>query len=86
MFVSLLTLDVARQESNRYDLICCIKAKKDSSSDDDQKSIMVTIFHKFYAPFVFHEWVWLSIRSWIFFARPKRTVCGLTKSYLLHCT
>merc|ERR1719500_2010297 len=38
-FVSLIALDMARQENNRYDILCCVRAsKKDAASDPDSNN------------------------------------------------
>ncbi|XP_037131610.1 NPC intracellular cholesterol transporter 1 isoform X1 [Syngnathus acus] len=54
-FVSLLGLDVKRQEANRLDIICCVKLPEGQETKTD--SILFGFFKKFYAPFILKEWV-----------------------------
>ncbi|XP_012683380.2 NPC intracellular cholesterol transporter 1 [Clupea harengus] len=54
-FVSLLGLDVKRQESNRLDILCCVKLPEGQEQRTD--SILFRFFKKVYAPFVLKEWV-----------------------------
>ena len=57
-FVSLIALDAARQEDNRFDVACCIRASKkagDSSSKatgEGQEGTLYKLFKYFYAPFL----------------------------------
>ena len=55
---------MARQENNRYDILCCVRAsKKDiagSSSDPDSNSgegFLYKVFKHLYAPFLMKKWV-----------------------------
>ena len=34
-FVSLIALDMARQENNRYDILCCVRASKKDLPEPD---------------------------------------------------
>jgi len=65
VFVALLSLDMARQESRRYDVLCCVKASKkatgggsgdmDSSAgggDSSREGTLYRVFNYFYAPFL----------------------------------
>ncbi|XP_061550825.1 NPC intracellular cholesterol transporter 1 isoform X2 [Phycodurus eques] len=54
-FVSLLGLDLKRQEANRLDIICCVKLPEEQEARTD--SILFRFFKKFYAPFILKEWV-----------------------------
>ncbi len=54
-FVSLLALDMARQESNRYDLMCCVKAAKRETGDTEGS--LFKVFKYLYAPFLMRPWV-----------------------------
>ncbi|XP_061653506.1 NPC intracellular cholesterol transporter 1 isoform X2 [Phyllopteryx taeniolatus] len=54
-FVSLLGLDLKRQEANRLDIICCVKLPEGQEAKTD--SILFRFFKKFYAPFILKEWV-----------------------------
>ncbi|XP_072021310.1 NPC intracellular cholesterol transporter 1-like [Amphiura filiformis] len=56
-FVAVLTLDSARQESNRYDVMCCISDKK-AGQQDKKPGILYQLFEKFYAPAI----MWLPFR------------------------
>ena len=54
-FVSLIALDMARQENNRFDVFCCFQgSKKDHSI---QEGILYRMFKYFYAPFLMKKWV-----------------------------
>ncbi|MBN3321253.1 NPC1 protein, partial [Atractosteus spatula] len=53
-FVSLLGLDVRRQESNRPDILCCVKLDKGDEVKSD--GILFHFFKKIYAPFILKEW------------------------------
>uniref|UniRef100_T1IKK3 SSD domain-containing protein n=1 Tax=Strigamia maritima TaxID=126957 RepID=T1IKK3_STRMM len=59
-FVSLLTLDIRRQESNRVDICCFIKGSKPNSSKHS-KSLLFRIFKNFYAPFLLKPAVRVSV-------------------------
>lgn len=50
-FVSLIALDMARQENNRYDIICCVKASKKDAAAHSEGS-MYKVFKYLYAPFL----------------------------------
>nr|XP_057922980.1 NPC intracellular cholesterol transporter 1 [Doryrhamphus excisus] len=54
-FVSLLGLDLRRQEANRLDIICCVKLPEGQEQKVD--SILFRFFKKCYAPFILKEWV-----------------------------
>ncbi|XP_034945792.1 NPC intracellular cholesterol transporter 1 isoform X2 [Chelonus insularis] len=55
-FVSLLTLDTIRQNSNRFDICCWFRGtKKDASEEVD--GILYKIFKIMYAPFLLKKWV-----------------------------
>ncbi|KAM9845012.1 NPC intracellular cholesterol transporter 1 [Aulostomus maculatus] len=54
-FVSLLGLDLRRQEGNRLDIICCVKLPEGQETKTD--SLLFRFFKKIYAPFVLKEWV-----------------------------
>ncbi|XP_050984906.1 LOW QUALITY PROTEIN: NPC intracellular cholesterol transporter 1 [Labeo rohita] len=54
-FVSLLGLDIKRQEANRPDILCCVKL-----SDGQQgrsEGCLFLFFKKIYAPFILKDWV-----------------------------
>ncbi|XP_076149622.1 NPC intracellular cholesterol transporter 1 [Alosa pseudoharengus] len=54
-FVSLLGLDVKRQESNRLDILCCVTLPEGQEERTD--GFLFRFFKKVYAPFVLKEWV-----------------------------
>ncbi len=37
VFVSLMTLDMARQEAGRYDLVCCVKMSKETKEEEEER-------------------------------------------------
>ncbi|GAB6029705.1 hypothetical protein CHUAL_005427 [Chamberlinius hualienensis] len=55
-FVGLLSLDAARQESNRVDLLCCIKVGKKSEAKNHE-GILYRIFAHAYAPALLSKFV-----------------------------
>lgn len=55
-FVALVALDMARQENNRYDILCCIKASKKVESNHSEGTLY-KIFKYLYAPFLMKKWV-----------------------------
>ncbi|XP_064480118.1 NPC intracellular cholesterol transporter 1-like isoform X2 [Ornithodoros turicata] len=50
-FLGLFTLDTVRQENNRLDLCCCIRASK-KSQQSENSSLLYKFFKKVYAPFL----------------------------------
>ncbi|XP_061835240.2 NPC intracellular cholesterol transporter 1 isoform X1 [Nerophis lumbriciformis] len=54
-FVSLLGLDLKRQEANRLDIVCCLKLQNEQETKTD--SILFRFFKKFYAPFILKQWL-----------------------------
>ncbi|KAL4623363.1 Niemann-Pick C1 protein [Arapaima gigas] len=54
-FISLLGLDIMREESNRMDIVCCVKLQE--SQEKKTEGILFCFFHKIYAPFILKEWV-----------------------------
>ena len=54
-FVSLLALDMARQENNRYDILCCIKASKKDTVYTE--GTLYKVFKYLYAPCLLKKWV-----------------------------
>ncbi|MCJ8745223.1 hypothetical protein PDJAM_G00127900 [Pangasius djambal] len=55
-FVSLLGLDIKRQERNRLDILCCIKLP-DRQENSTEDGILYRFFKKIYAPFILKDWV-----------------------------
>ncbi|XP_020641351.3 NPC intracellular cholesterol transporter 1 [Pogona vitticeps] len=56
-FVSLLGLDIKRQEKNKYDILCCIKGSEEISSVQHSESMLFLFFKKIYAPFLLKDWM-----------------------------
>lgn len=56
-FVSLIALDMARQENNRFDLLCCVKASKKSTPSHSSEGMVYKVFKHLYAPFLLKKWV-----------------------------
>ena len=57
-FIALISLDMEREENNRYDVACCITApKKLSDTEEAHESVLYKIFKYFYAPFLMNKWV-----------------------------
>ncbi|XP_017557987.1 NPC intracellular cholesterol transporter 1 [Pygocentrus nattereri] len=54
-FVSLLGLDMKRQERNRLDILCCIKLPE--GQQEKTEGLLFRFFKKVFAPFVLKEWV-----------------------------
>ncbi|XP_076838212.1 NPC intracellular cholesterol transporter 1 [Brachyhypopomus gauderio] len=54
-FVSLLGLDIRRQERNRLDIMCCIKLS--DAPEEKTDGILFYFFKKIYAPFILTDWV-----------------------------
>ncbi|XP_067952153.1 NPC intracellular cholesterol transporter 1-like [Watersipora subatra] len=53
-FVSLISLDMRRNEKNRFDVACCVKA--DIGERYEPKSILYIIFKQLYAPAILTDW------------------------------
>ncbi|XP_068093368.1 NPC intracellular cholesterol transporter 1-like [Hyperolius riggenbachi] len=56
-FVSLLGLDITRQEKNRLDILCCIPGCKRSRRTEKPKSWLFLFFKKIYAPLLMKDWL-----------------------------
>ncbi|KAL1279958.1 hypothetical protein QQF64_014558 [Cirrhinus molitorella] len=54
-FVSLLGLDIKRQESNRPDILCCVKLS--DRQQENSEGCLFLFFKKIYAPFILKDWV-----------------------------
>lgn len=54
-FVSLLALDTIRQNSNRYDVICCMRGNKKDSGEEDSNGMLYKFFKSIYAPFLMNK-------------------------------
>ena len=59
-FIALISLDTARQENNRWDVLCCKRANKkvdDCDGSDGNEGALYKLFKYFYAPFLMKKWV-----------------------------
>ena len=59
-FVALISLDMERENNNRFDVACCIAAPKKLSDPDSgvgHESVLYKIFKLFYAPFLMNKYV-----------------------------
>ncbi|XP_056599830.1 NPC intracellular cholesterol transporter 1 [Triplophysa dalaica] len=54
-FVSLLGLDIKRQEANRVDIFCCVKLPEAQQAKSE--GCLFQFFKKIYAPFILMDWV-----------------------------
>ncbi|XP_073710084.1 NPC intracellular cholesterol transporter 1 [Misgurnus anguillicaudatus] len=54
-FVSLLGLDIKRQEANRVDILCCVKLPERQQAKSE--GCLFLFFKKIYAPFILKDWV-----------------------------
>ncbi|KAI7810103.1 putative Niemann-Pick C1 protein, partial [Triplophysa rosa] len=54
-FVSLLGLDIKRQEANRVDIFCCVKLPE--AQQTKSEGCLFEFFKKIYAPFILKDWV-----------------------------
>ncbi|XP_067833782.1 NPC intracellular cholesterol transporter 1 [Heptranchias perlo] len=54
-FVSLFGLDIQRQESNRMDIMCCVKQEKVDTGHSEE--LLFKCFKHIYAPFLLTNWV-----------------------------
>lgn len=55
LFVSLFSLDVMREEDNRFDVCCCIR--KNKVEKDNETRFLHKLFETTYAPFLMKPWV-----------------------------
>ena len=58
-FVSLIALDMARQENNRWDVFCCVRGSKKDHSPPE--GMIYKLFKHLYAPFLMKKWVRASV-------------------------
>ncbi|XP_062836513.1 NPC intracellular cholesterol transporter 1 [Anolis carolinensis] len=56
-FVSLLGLDIKRQEKNRYDILCCVKGSEEISNVPHSESMLFLFFKNIYSPFLLKDWL-----------------------------
>ncbi|KAK2576131.1 hypothetical protein KPH14_007462 [Odynerus spinipes] len=60
-FISLLSLDAARSESTRLDVLCCIITNKRSHVECDDPGIVHTLFERVYASFLMKKPVRITV-------------------------
>ncbi|XP_038248354.1 NPC intracellular cholesterol transporter 1 [Dermochelys coriacea] len=56
-FVSLLGLDIKRQERNQMDILCCIKGREEESRVQHSESILLLFFKDLYSPCLLKDWM-----------------------------
>ncbi|MEE6464214.1 hypothetical protein FKM82_006214 [Ascaphus truei] len=56
-FVSILGLDIKRQEKNRLDILCCVPGCRKNSGTEKSKSWLYLLFKKVYAPLLMKDWI-----------------------------
>uniref|UniRef100_A0A8C8SLW0 NPC intracellular cholesterol transporter 1 n=1 Tax=Pelusios castaneus TaxID=367368 RepID=A0A8C8SLW0_9SAUR len=56
-FVSLLGLDIKRQERNQMDILCCIKGGEEESRVQNSESILLLFFKDLYSPLLLKDWM-----------------------------
>ena len=56
-FIALLTLDIKRQEDQRLDILCCVKANTKGKDTKKHVPVLFKIFQHFYGPFLLHKYV-----------------------------
>uniref|UniRef100_A0A8B9FK57 NPC intracellular cholesterol transporter 1 n=1 Tax=Amazona collaria TaxID=241587 RepID=A0A8B9FK57_9PSIT len=56
-FVSLLGLDIRRQERNRLDILCCIKSSEETGGVQHSDSILFLFFKNLYSPYLLKDWM-----------------------------
>ncbi|KAL7026898.1 hypothetical protein ACKWTF_005220 [Chironomus riparius] len=68
-FVSLMAIDAERQNGNRWDILCCIRASKKNSSSNNEHNerVLYKFFKIFYVPFLMKKTIRISVML-IFFA------------------
>ncbi|XP_012870343.1 PREDICTED: Niemann-Pick C1 protein [Dipodomys ordii] len=56
-FVSLLGLDIKRQEKNQLDILCCVRGAADGRSVQASDSFLFRFFKNSYSPFLLKDWM-----------------------------
>uniref|UniRef100_A0A8C0GUA5 NPC intracellular cholesterol transporter 1 n=1 Tax=Chelonoidis abingdonii TaxID=106734 RepID=A0A8C0GUA5_CHEAB len=56
-FISLLGLDIKRQERNQMDILCCIKGGEEDSEVEHSESILLLFFKDLYSPCLLKDWM-----------------------------
>jgi len=63
-FVSLLSLDMMRQESNRFDIICCVRGSK--KDQEQSEGMLFRLFKHLYGPFLMKKWIRAAVMVFFF--------------------
>ena len=53
-FVSLISLDMERQQNSKFDIFCCVQGKKNDKRKQD--GVLYKFFQYLYAPFIMKTW------------------------------
>ncbi|XP_024894322.1 NPC intracellular cholesterol transporter 1 isoform X4 [Pteropus alecto] len=56
-FVSLLGLDIKRQEKNRLDVLCCVRGAEDGTGIQASESCLFRFFKNSYSPLLLKDWM-----------------------------
>ncbi|XP_074056173.1 NPC intracellular cholesterol transporter 1-like [Macrotis lagotis] len=56
-FVSLLGLDIKRQEKNKLDILCCVRITEDRTSPQPSESYLFQFFKNVFSPFLLKDWM-----------------------------
>ncbi|XP_037661477.1 NPC intracellular cholesterol transporter 1 [Choloepus didactylus] len=56
-FVSLLGLDIKRQERNRLDILCCVRGTDDGTSIQASENCLFQFFKNSYSPLLLKDWM-----------------------------
>ncbi|XP_003474080.3 NPC intracellular cholesterol transporter 1 isoform X4 [Cavia porcellus] len=56
-FVSLLGMDIRRQEKNRLDILCCVQGANDGRSVQASESCLFHFFKNSYSPLLLKDWM-----------------------------
>ncbi|KAH0517385.1 Niemann-Pick C1 protein [Microtus ochrogaster] len=56
-FVSLLGLDIKRQENNRLDILCCVRGAGDGRGAQASESFLFRFFKNSFAPLLLKDWL-----------------------------
>ncbi|XP_051826300.1 NPC intracellular cholesterol transporter 1, partial [Antechinus flavipes] len=56
-FVSLLGLDIKRQEKNKLDILCCVRIAEDRTDSQPSESYLFQFFKNAFSPFLLKDWM-----------------------------
>ncbi|XP_043844297.1 NPC intracellular cholesterol transporter 1 isoform X1 [Dromiciops gliroides] len=56
-FVSLLGLDIKRQEKNKLDILCCVRIAEDRTSPQPSESCLFQFFKNAFSPLLLKDWM-----------------------------